>query len=509
MRARRPSAGALVALSVLVVLGAALRFEVAQQSLFGDELATFWVITTRDLDELLATIRSDAEISPPLPFVLSWLAVELGDPVLEFARLPAFVAGVALIGVVYATGVRVSGRPAGLTAAGITAFAPFLVFYSGEARGYALMMTFVGLATLALLLAVQDGRRRWWVLYGVASCAAAYTHYTCVFALAFQFGWLVWAHPEARRPALLANVAAAVAYVPWLPGLRADLDSPTTDILSALAPFTWDTVGTALVHWTVGYPYSNAAPVTAVPGIPALVLGGLAVLAALVAVVLRARRSPAPALAAPSRLAGLVAGLAVAVPAGEALVSAFGSDLFSTRNLAGSWPGLAVLLAVVLVSSGPRLRYLTAGAAVLAFAIGGATMLDDDHGRPSYEQMAEFINGTSRPGDVVIDETAIVSPGPLSHIDPYLIRRGPVFRSLKPQVEDRPFTVFDRDVPIAEAARKALAAAGGNRIFVATDAGRASIRRPLGDFRLIERRRWPGILPIEVQVYAPPSSSRR
>ena len=69
------------------------------------------------------------------------------------------------------------------------------------------------------------------------SCAAVYTHYTAVFVLGAQLLWLLWAHPEARRPALLANLGAALAFLPWISGLIADLNSPTTKILGALQPF--------------------------------------------------------------------------------------------------------------------------------------------------------------------------------------------------------------------------------------------------------------------------------
>ena len=40
--------------------------------------------------------------------------------------------------------------------------------------------------------------------------------------------------------------------------------------------------------------------------------------------------------------------LAVSVPAGEALASLLGSNLFSTRNLAASWPAFALCLAALV-----------------------------------------------------------------------------------------------------------------------------------------------------------------
>ena len=505
MGVRAPRAGPALALVALCAAGAALRVSMADQSFLSDELATYWDISGRTFGDLISTIHSDAEISPPLGFILSWLGLKV-DAQPEWVRAPSVVAGVVTIVAVYFIGRRISGRAAGLTAAALVTFAPFMVFYSTEARGYGVMMCLVALSTLFMLEGARDGRVGWWVAYAVASCAAIYTHYTCVFVLGFQFAWLVWAHPEARRPALVANVVAALAYIPWLSGLRADLDSPTTEILSLLQPFTADAIRTSLGHWTVGYPYSTLVPVSEIPGIPALILLGLAVVASLVAVLVRGRRADTPWLATTHHHAVLVAALALAVPVSAAVLSAVGDNLFSTRNLAASWPGFGLALALLLVSAGPRLRYATAGLAVLALAIGAVKMLDEDNERPPYEEMAEYINSTSRPGDVVIDETAIISPGPLSSIDPYLKRRGPVFRSLQPQQRVRPFSVDD-DIPSKdEAARRAVAAAGGKRIFLATDLQRGPAKRPLGRYRLVETRRWPGILGIELRVYEAPAS---
>src|SRR5439155_1296281 len=146
------------------------------------------------------------------------------------------------IPLVYLLGLRTVGRAAALVAAALTAMSPFMIFYSTEARGYEVMVVLVMLSTLALLAALESGRARWWVAYAACSCAAVYTHYTSGFALAAQLLWVLWAHPEARRAALLANLGAVVGFLPWLPGLIADFNSPTTKILAAAGPFNLHTV---------------------------------------------------------------------------------------------------------------------------------------------------------------------------------------------------------------------------------------------------------------------------
>ena len=172
----------------MVVVGGVLRLVVARQDLFGDELATYWVVSTRGLRGVVETVSTTAEITPPFSFVLSWLTTRLGlSP--ELVRLPALVAGIAAIPLVYAVGTRTVGRSAAVLGAALTTLSPFMIFYSAEARGYGLLMGLLLLSTLALLLAIDTDKAGWWVLYGLCVCLAAYTHYTAVFVLVGQLGW--------------------------------------------------------------------------------------------------------------------------------------------------------------------------------------------------------------------------------------------------------------------------------------------------------------------------------
>ena len=111
-------------------------------------------------------------------------------------------------------------------------------------------------STLCLLTAVEDGRTRWWwAAYAACTCAAVYTHYTSVFALAGSSrGSCGRTRPRAgpRSPRRSSRRSASL---PWLSGLRGDLDSPTTDILSALRRSTFGYVESSLVHWAIGFPY--------------------------------------------------------------------------------------------------------------------------------------------------------------------------------------------------------------------------------------------------------------
>lgn len=497
-----------LAVVLITLAGAVLRVAVAGEPLFADELSTYWIVTDHDFGGVLSTVHSNAEITPPLYFALSWITTGI-DPAPEMVRAPSLVAGTATIPLVYLLGARTVGRPAALTATALTALSPFMVYYSAEARAYALVMGLVVLSTLAMLLAVDDGRRRWWALYAASSCAAMYSHYTAAFVLAAQLLWLAWAHPEARRAALLANGAAAVAFLPWITGLRNDLDSPTADILDALSPFTPGDVRVALEHWAFGYPYAFQ-PLRTLPGVAALVALGVAVAVSAAAAVRRhTLRWPA---ASDRRV--LIVALLLAVLAGEAAVSVVSTNLFGVRNLAVAWPALALALGALLTASGPRLRYATALVAVAAFAVGAIRMLDDDNERPDYRAAAEFIDRSARPGDVLVDATGSVSPGPLTGMDATLERRIRIYRGAAPEQRDRPFDLRDRQVPKREALERAARAANGGTIyFVASvppdvpafEAERRDLRtRSVAKgYRAVASRDYPGVFPVTVDILEP------
>ena len=152
-----------------------------------------------------------------------WISVRLGDD-RTLIDLPSLVAGIATIALVFGIARILAGRRVALIAAAFAALSPTLSFFAVEARAYSLAIALVAASTLVMLLVTEEGRSgRWWIAYAALSAAAMYTHYTAAFVLLAQLGWLLWLRPEARRPALLANVGAAAAFIPWVPG-----SSPTS-----------------------------------------------------------------------------------------------------------------------------------------------------------------------------------------------------------------------------------------------------------------------------------------
>jgi mannosyltransferase len=473
-----------LALAGITVLAAALRIAALSDSFFGDELFTYLISTRPDLHAVLAGVKSNLEITPPLFFLVAWLFGKLGDPFV-WLRLPSLLAGVATVPLVYVLGARTVGRNAALAGAGLFALSPFAIFYATEARAYALMTLLAVLSTLTLLRAIDSNERRWWVVLGLLEAAAMYSHYTAVFVLAAQACWAALAHRERVRGVLLSSLGAVILFAPWLPFMRDDAKAPNQAIIGALEPFGPATVARNVGRLVDGDPF---APLTDLPGTPAFVLLGLASVAGIAGMV---RAHGWPDRAAWRRPAALVALLALAAPVGAALYSAVSDDLFVARNLISSLPYLALAFAALLLSMPRRAAAAGLALAFVALAIGAAGTLEADTRRPPYDDVAAFIKQRARPGDVVLDLALFPGPPGLAlevHVAPEL-------------------RVFRLGYPGQE--REAIRAArrGHGRIFyVRPEIGivRGAVPKQVARrYREAESRAWSGWFDLTAFVYEP------
>jgi hypothetical protein len=199
----------------------------------------------------------------------------------------------------------------------------------------------------------------------------------------------------------------------------------------------------------------------------------------------------------------LIVGLALSAPVGEALVSAVGSDVFGTRNLAVSLPAFALVAATLLVATPLPFRVVPVALVLAGFGIAAVKMAQPSYQRPPAREAAEFINREAAPGDTVIDAIGL-SPGPLIALDLSLDRPLKAFRLGQPQERDHPFRLGDPILSPALVVGRATAAADGRRIFLVTPTagrphqpttlGAAAVRSLPARYRLVEAQSYPGFV---------------
>ncbi len=479
-----------MAIGALTAIAFVLRLQTFGESLFGDELFAYDEVHGHSLGQVLHNVTGGQENSPPLYFVLAWAAIKLGDPTV-LIRLPSLVFGTAVIPLVYLLGRRTVGHTAGLIGAALTALSPLAVYFSVEARPYALVMFLLTASTVVLLQALDSRRLAWWVLYGAVSAAALYTHYTAVAVLAVQFAWAVWTYREQLRDLVLVHTAVVVAFLPWIPGLAEQRrGAQDLDITGAIFPLSIDSFARTTAQLLPGYERQSLGDV---PGGTAMGLFGAAVVLGLVGgIVAAVRRRGSPISEATPASIALVAGLALATPVCILLYSLFGADIYTPRHLLASLPALALLLGLLFAAL-PRV--LMVAAVLMAFSaltLGLVRAFDSERSRPPLKEAARFIDVRADPGDPVLEYV-------------FLAYRGLFSRHLQINFEQsHPFDqtgfVSGPDPGFWHLVARAP------RLFVVEPWTDPPLRNPLPEdiarrFGVASTKVWPGSVPVAVLEY--------
>ena len=379
---RRPAA----VLAGLVLAGAALRFSTLDvQSFWLDEAYTATLLG-HDFGGMLGALPN-SESTPPLYYVLAWLwSKPFGTGEVGLRSLSALF-GTLTIPVVYAAARELVSERAGLVAAGLAAVNPYLVWFSQEARAYALFALLGALSFLYFARAWRDSSGRTLWLWAAASSATIATHYFGAFLVAVEAAALLARHRDRAR-------AVALACVPWLA------------VGGALAPLAIAQRGTAHTAWIDDTPLVNRVRDLGkhfldgpfgTPWDAAAV--AVAALAAASLVLLATRADDRE-----RRAALIAAGVAVAVVASALVFAVVGADYFFDRNLIVA---LVPLLIVPAAGFGARRAAriglpLAAAFALLltVFVIDGAA--DAKLRREDWRHVAGMLGRDPRPQAVVV-----------------------------------------------------------------------------------------------------------
>jgi mannosyltransferase len=372
-----PSTTALISITVLAAL---VRFPtLATQSYWYDEIVTVNLVEM-DLGGMLSAVP-DSENTPPLYYLFAWVWSQLfGTSEFALRSLSALI-GVAMVPVVFQALKELVSARAGLVAASLAAVNPFLVWYSQEARAYALLALLATLSLLFFIRVLKSPSRRSVVWWGTWSALAGATHYFAFFLVGAEAALLLFAHRHRTdirwATAVVAGVGAALlplaihqhglGYADWI---------AQTSLASRVRAMPSD------------FMFNSIASTDTTIKVVKVISGGLVA----VELVLFWARARSRERAGGFTLLWLVL---LALTVSLALV-AFGTDVVYGRNLIVIW---VPVMGVVAIGLGARrsgalgLSTLVA-LCLLGVAVIGAMAGDRAYQRDAWDEAAEKLGGT-------------------------------------------------------------------------------------------------------------------
>jgi hypothetical protein len=397
-----------VALAVLVALSYYERTRALNASYWIDEGISIGV-AKHSLLEIPGVLRKDG--SPPLYYLLLHVWTELfGTREIVTHQLSLLFALLAIPAGYWAASVW--GRGAGLAAAAIAAFSPFLDVHAIETRMYSLVSMLGLLATGAFVRGFVLRQRRFVPVFAVLLAAMLYSHnWSLFFAVGAGLGILGLALRRRDWPllrdGLLAGGGTLLLYAPWIPSLLYQAQH-------------------------TGAPWSQPPNFDSLVDVPQALLGTDTAIAALVlsaglGFVLIARRGlPEDRRAAASLALALVASIAVA---------------FAVALLNPGWASryFAVFLAplVLLLALGAgRARYVGAIGVVVFAVLSYNPVTPSPYFKSNAEAVANEVNKSLRPRDVVLSTQPEQVPLLRHYLVSDLIWADPLGRVHDPRITD-------------------------------------------------------------------------
>ena len=364
----------LAGVAALTVLAALLRFyRLGHQGFWFDEANTALLVHFSP-GKMLGLVPQ-TESTPPLYYCIAWVWARIFGYGETGLRSVSAAAGVLTVPVAYGAGRKLVSVPAGLIAAALTACSPLLVWYSQEARSYALLVLLSAASLLAFAYVLERPGPRATAAWVIASALALATHYYAVLVVAPEALWLLALHRRRRSAQVAIGLVA-------LCGL-------------ALIPLALSQRGTGRADWIAHSPLGRRVAeifpqfAGGFQSVAYSVLEPLAVALAILGLLLLLTRSDRT-----ERRGGLIAaGLALSGLVLALLLVAVGVDNLLTRNLLAIWMPAAVAVAAGFGGRRARLPGLAAAAVLCGLGVASTIGIaaNRNYQRPDWRGVASVL----------------------------------------------------------------------------------------------------------------------
>jgi mannosyltransferase len=375
----------------LTALGAALRFAtLGLQSYHHDEIVTASRVLRVGFGHAMDAVGF-SESAPPLYYALAWIWTQVTGTGPWGLRSLSALAGVLTIPLAYLIGRELRSRRVGLIAAALVAVNPMLLWYSQEARAYALLALFCAASLLYCVRALRAGERRDFVLWGLVSALAIATHYFAVFPLAAEVILLL----RRRGRAALAGL--------WIIGLVALLLAPLVIHQMSYGHAEWIgkfSLGHRVWETAATFVTGETGDIIGGPERPSLAFVPLALLLAAFALLAwRGSREEKRAAGVPLAVGAFTVG----IPLLLAIASA-SKDFVLARNLLPALVPLLLAAAVSLAVKRARRLGAAIAAGLLAYSLAFCVWVsfEPELQRPDWHAVADHLGEPEAPRATVL-----------------------------------------------------------------------------------------------------------
>lgn len=175
---------------LIFILSLLLRiFWLDAESLWLDEGASVKFANLR-IDEIIKSTKADAH--PPLYYIILHLWIKIFGDSEASVRFPSVIFGVITVIILYKLCVKFWDNEVALLSSFLTGISVFQVFYSQEARMYALLCLLSVLSFFYFLLILKDESISHYIAYSIVTILLLYTHLYSFFIILAQLIFVVF-----------------------------------------------------------------------------------------------------------------------------------------------------------------------------------------------------------------------------------------------------------------------------------------------------------------------------
>lgn len=207
---------------LILLLGLVLRLISLNQSLWLDEAINTLAVKHYSFINLI-TQYARADFHPPGWFIILWSWTKLFGYSEVAVRMPSVIFGVLTIWIMYLIGKKFASKELGLIAALLLAINPLHIYYSQEARMYA-MATLAVAINIFLLSKLIKGEKLNLFLLVLSNIFVLMSDYVAYFIFPAQFVFLLFYQKKLLKEWLIVLFSALLLGFWWLPTFLGQLD---------------------------------------------------------------------------------------------------------------------------------------------------------------------------------------------------------------------------------------------------------------------------------------------